>query len=230
MRKFLKEMATVFTIAGGMDLMYNRAFKSDSNVLQNEWRKAKEEAASQTEKINQLQEITQSDKLELTGTNESLKDNLKTLYDNVGNLRTECLKNSASESCKHYLQNFKQAYDEAVKRSDKITEIIDKKFMDNWYNDYQDFVSNLTDEQYLALINVFIFVGISLIIYNIIITYYSDRIIKYLKIEAKYPKLARFIELRRKFQFYYLTLNLIILSSITLIVLIFNFCILFKIF
>lgn len=230
MRKFLKEMATVFTIAGGMDLMYNRAFKSDSNVLQNEWRKAKEEAASQTEKINQLQEITQSDKLELTGTNESLKDNLKTLYDNVGNLRTECLKNSASESCKHYLQNFKQAYDEAVKRSDKITEIIDKKFMDNWYNDYQDFVSNLTDEQYLALIHVLILIGISIIIYNIIITYYSDRIIKYFKIEAKYPKLARFIELRRKFQFYYLTLNLIILSSITLIVLIFNFCILFKIF
>ena len=216
MKKFLKEMATVFTIAGGMDLMYNRAFKKDSNVLQNEWRKAKDDLASQKEKIDQLQEITQSDKLELTGTNESLKDNLKTLSDNVGNITSECFNNPASESCKHYLQKFKQAYDEAVIKSDKITEIIDKKqkFMDNWYSDYQDFVSNLTDEQYLALIHVLILVGISIIIYNIIITYYSDRIIKYFKIEAKYPKLARFIELRRKFQFYYLTLNLIILSSI----------------
>ncbi len=46
MRKYLKEMVTIYTLTGGLNLMFNRAFKKDSNVLQDEWRKAREEIAA----------------------------------------------------------------------------------------------------------------------------------------------------------------------------------------
>lgn len=116
-------MVLVFTIAGGLDLIYNRSFKKDSNVLQNEWAKAKEEIANKRKIIDQLDDVSQSDKLELTSSNESLKNNLQTLYNNVDGLKNECLKDLNSESCKHNLKMFKQAYDEALDDSNKITEI-----------------------------------------------------------------------------------------------------------
>ena len=47
----------------------------------------------------------------------------------------------------------------------------------------------------------------------------SDFLIKYFELETKFPKLSIFLQLRRKFQTYYLILNflLIFITLITLI-------------
>jgi hypothetical protein len=48
--------------------------------------------------------------------------------------------------------------------------------------------------------------------------YYADKLIIYFNLEVKYPKLAKWIQLRRKFQDYYLALNFIIIIIILLVV------------
>jgi hypothetical protein len=62
---------------------------------------------------------------------------------------------------------------------------------------------------------------------SIIFIFYGDYLIKNYQIEVKYPKLAKIISLRRKFQKYYLIMDSLIIISVILIEIIFCIAILF---
>jgi uncharacterized integral membrane protein len=62
--------------------------------------------------------------------------------------------------------------------------------------------------------------------YSIMLIYFGDYFINYFNLEAKYPKLANFIKMRRKFQNYYVILNLIIIILILFIIIYINFLLL----
>jgi len=71
---------------------------------------------------------------------------------------------------------------------------------DDWFNItiFREFLSSLSAEQLGCLFNV---IGLSLIlviINSIILIYFGNKIIEYMDLESKYPKLARFIKIRRK--------------------------------
>ena len=51
-------------------------------------------------------------------------------------------------------------------------------------------------------------------IFNIYSTIFGNEIIKYFKLEEKFPSFAKFIQLRRKFQQYYFILNIILIIII----------------
>ena len=63
-------------------------------------------------------------------------------------------------------------------------------------------------------------------LFNIGIAYYGDYLIINYKLEEKYPKLAKWIKLRRKFQHYYIGLNLLLISIALLFVIYVNFTVL----
>jgi hypothetical protein len=52
--------------------------------------------------------------------------------------------------------------------------------------------------------------------------YYGDKLIIYFNLETKWPKLAKFIQLRRKFQDYYIRINALIIILILLFVIYIN--------
>jgi hypothetical protein len=52
--------------------------------------------------------------------------------------------------------------------------------------------------------------------------YYGDKIIIYFNLENKWPKLAKFIQLRRKFQDYYIRINALIIILILIFVIYIN--------
>ena len=63
--------------------------------------------------------------------------------------------------------------------------------------------------------------------FNILSLYLGDKLIVYLNLEEKYPKIAKFIQLRRKFQNYYLLLNTSMILIICLVLIIVNLIVLF---
>lgn len=96
----------------------------------------------------------------------------------------------------------------------------------NIFDNINSFYSQLTFEQLWAVSHICACIFIFILLFNIITIIYSDYLLKYFKIEDKYPRLGRIIRLRRLFQQYYLVIN-ILLIIITLLATIFiNFAIL----
>jgi hypothetical protein len=85
---------------------------------------------------------------------------------------------------------------------------------------YQDFLHSLTPEQFYAVLHIITGSFILICIFNVISTQFGIFIINYFKIAEKYPKLAKIIELRNKFQRYYFIFNclMIILAACMMIV------------
>nr|YP_010977174.1 hypothetical protein UYH48_mgp43 [Daedaleopsis confragosa]WNZ34379.1 hypothetical protein [Daedaleopsis confragosa] len=123
--------------------------------------------------------------------------------------------------------------DIGLKQSELIQKALDlyknashKLWDGNIFDNINSFYSQLTFEQLWAVSHICACIFIFILLFNIITIIYSDYLLKYLKIEDKYPRLGRIIRLRRLFQQYYLVIN-ILLIIITLLATIFiNFTIL----
>lgn len=72
-------------------------------------------------------------------------------------------------------------------------------------------VSGLTLEQYACFVNTIALLIIFSSINAITAIFYGDKIIKYLKLEDKFPKLTKWIEYRRTFQNYFFIYNIILI-------------------
>jgi len=96
---------------------------------------------------------------------------------------------------------------------DKISDI---------YNAYRDFLSTLTTAQVGSLAHILICIVISISLFSLTSVFLGDTLIRYLNLEAKYPKLARFIQIRRKFQIYYFVINVILIIISILAILYLN--------
>lgn len=57
---------------------------------------------------------------------------------------------------------------------------------------------------------------------QIIFIFYGTVILDYLKLETRYPKISKIIQLRRTFQQFYLILNICIIVTVSIIMLFFN--------
>lgn len=92
-----------------------------------------------------------------------------------------------------------------------VTEIIEKfsNGKNNFISDLNlqglyDFLDSLTLLEESAFLHIFIFIFILLCLFNIIFIFFGNEIIKYFKFEEKYPRLEFILQIRSKFQRYYL--------------------------
>jgi hypothetical protein len=83
-------------------------------------------------------------------------------------------------------------------------------------------MQNLSLTKQGALIHITNSILVLLCLLSLITVFYGDSIIKYFNFEEKYPRLAKFIQLRRKFQQYYFFLNALLIFIFTIIILVFN--------
>ena len=74
-----------------------------------------------------------------------------------------------------------------------------------------DFLDSLTLLEESAFIHILIFIILLCSLINIISIFFGNEIIKYLELERKYPRFAKFIQLRAKFQRYYLLWNIFLM-------------------
>ena len=94
--------------------------------------------------------------------------------------------------------------------------------IDRLWNDFNGWIQSLDYIHNVAFVNI---MGIGLILLSllqIVFIFYGTFILDYLNLEARYPKLAKIIQLRRTFQQFYLLLNICIIFIVSIIMLFFN--------
>jgi hypothetical protein len=103
---------------------------------------------------------------------------------------------------------------------EKVIDIVKTTTIDSTTNFIKDFnpfeslqqlYSILNFEETLALTHLSAAIAILLCLISLVTVFYSEKLIVYFKIEEKYPKIGKFIQLRRKFQNYYFIWNVIII-------------------
>jgi len=172
-----------------------------------------------TSKITDINEETEKAVRE----NEKLTEISQKLNDaNLDKSQIESFKTDLSHH-NHNLENFLSLSNKKLEELNKMLEDIfrpkSKFFGDNIFENFQNYLSSLPLEKIGALGHILISVAILFSIISIIFIFYGDSLIKYFNLENKYPKLAKFIQLRRQFQQYYFIFNIsIIILSLLLII------------
>lgn len=86
----------------------------------------------------------------------------------------------------------------------------------------QSFFDGFNYEQNLAMSNILGSIFIIFTLFSIISIFYGEKLITYFDLENKYPKLTNFIQIRRKFQHYYLLMNISLIIIVLLLIIYVN--------
>ena len=230
MRKLLKDLGLGISIVSG-SLGINEWAKSKSSYNET-ISKIKIENSNQLKTIEELRAKNSLEAAIYAKDHQDLREAIQNTEGKAVAYISEVDKNSGScltESCKKLLADFQANLKDTTKLAEKVdknaSDDIETKssiISDDWFDSYQKFMDSLSDEELLSMCHISFLVGLLIICYNIVMIFYGDYIIKYFSLEIKFPKIASFIKLRRKFQLYYMTINIIIMILIIIILLIFN--------
>jgi hypothetical protein len=88
------------------------------------------------------------------------------------------------------------------------------KLMNDFFENITKVFDSLSTEQLGAIGHVFLAIGLYYCVINISISYYGEILIQKYNIEKKFPSIAGWIQLRRKFQHYYIGWNLFLILFI----------------
>jgi 5'-3' exonuclease len=111
-------------------------------------------------------------------------------------------------------ENLASSGEKVANELSKILDDINKSNCGKYISDISDFLSSLTFEQNVAIVNV---TGCIVIIFSLISlfgVFYGNILMDKLHLEKSYPKIARFIQWRRKFQFYYSLIDFFLIFSV----------------
>jgi hypothetical protein len=101
------------------------------------------------------------------------------------------------------------------------------KFFDDFWDKLNNFISNATAEQLGAVGHISMSFVVLLCLSSLVTVFYGDTLILKFKLEERFPRLAKFIQLRRKFQQYYFFWNVFIIVFILFFVIYINICVLY---
>lgn len=138
-----------------------------------------------------------------------LEDKIKTTWNPVtrANLLDEL--EQKRQNLSYYSNQVNTSESILVRYKNIIEESFKKNFiMDDFFNSYKEFLTTLTSHQIGALANLIFSSIILSCLISLIFIWTGDYLIKRFNLEERYPKLAKFIQLRRKFQNYYFIINI----------------------
>jgi hypothetical protein len=90
-------------------------------------------------------------------------------------------------------------------------------------NEFIKFHSNLDLNTQIAILNMLAFFIIILSLFLFLSLYFANKILNFLNLEKKFPFLKKLIEIRLKFQTYWLIFDSLIIISISIIMLYINY-------
>lgn len=85
------------------------------------------------------------------------------------------------------------------------------QLLDNYFEQINSILSNLSSAQLGALGHIFCALSLYYCVISIASSYYGDALIVKLKLEERYPRIARWIHYRRKYSHYNIGFNLILI-------------------
>lgn len=79
--------------------------------------------------------------------------------------------------------------------------------INNFFDNWSSYISTMNSIQLCAISHILVSLCILFLLWNILVAYFGNKLIIYFNIDEKWPRLKKFIELRRKFQDYYIKFN-----------------------
>jgi len=126
-------------------------------------------------------------------------------------------------------QTFQKSNNELNSIINSIENYINSKnrnnFTDSFMNlihDLNNIIQNMSMHQQLAFLHISGSIFILTSLFSILTIFYGDFLITKFNLESRFPSLSKFIRLRRKFQHFYILLDVIICSIILLIIIYIN--------
>nr|UEV87036.1 hypothetical protein [Grifola frondosa] len=131
-----------------------------------------------------------------------------------------------------------EGQNELKNKIDDMSKIISKKFLDNdnfpsleeiknFLSDYMDYINSLSFTNQILIFNICGNLSLILILMSSLSIFFTNYLITKFDLSTKYPRIAKLLEYRRKFNLYYLYWNLFLSISILIIVLFINIMLLF---
>jgi hypothetical protein len=171
----------------------------------------------------------------------NLKKNVEVLDQKLRNsveikkeLQSKYLENSADPSINEQIQeviktdeDIQNMYESVNTKFDSFINKIDT-FLNNsnnksqYLDSLQSFFDGLSFVQNLAIVHISGSIFILLSLMTIISIFYGEKLIIYFDLEKRFPKLAKFIQIRRKFQQYYLLINIVLIIIVLTIIIYIN--------
>lgn len=200
--------------------------------------KALEEANKKAEDTIQML------KIKLTATSDRLDTSIKNVNDyseKMGNISKELINNTADpkelEPLKSKLKFYKEMYDQEIKKQDicikemkslsntndpDIVKSDLSEVFNNIIDNYREFLSTLTSEQMVIVFNILGYIILLITLTNITTLLIGDQLINFLKLESKYPKLAKYIKLKQILNKHYLRFYIVIFYILLLLLISIN--------
>ena len=125
-----------------------------------------------------------------------------------------------NKSTSNVINDINKLMDKVNSRSGSNSNCLDNAFQ------FRDFFGSYTTAELGAIGHIFACIFIFGCLFDITVAYYSDFLIIYFKLEEKYPLLAKWVKLRRKFQHYYIGLNIFLIAIALLFVIYVNWVVL----
>jgi Rad3-related DNA helicase len=171
--------------------------------------------------VNNIQARRIKEELEKELAEERIKNSeLQDKLDTLANKKIEQLE-SINENNKSLIENIQNIVN-SKSGSSGSNSLIGNNIIDS----ISQFFSTLNFEQTLAIFHISGAIFILISLYVIMIIYFGDFLIKYFNLEEKYPKIANFIKFRRKFQNYYILINILMIVLVLFIIIYVNFLLL----
>lgn len=98
-----------------------------------------------------------------------------------------------------------------------------------WLDKFYAYLDSLTLFQESAVVHILLFIVLLLQVINILFIFFGNEIIRYLKLEQRFPSLSSLIRLRAMFQRYYLMWNIFILFLVCMFGIFVNILVLIKV-
>ena len=92
----------------------------------------------------------------------------------------------------------------------------------NIIDNYREFLSTLTSEQMVIVFNILGYIILLITLTNITTLLIGDQLINFLKLESKYPKLAKYIKLKQILNKHYLRFYIVIFYILLLLLISIN--------
>jgi flagellar basal body-associated protein FliL len=190
------------------------------------------ELKNQVKQINSAVEdpkIANELKSECLAKVEEVRDLLLNTIKSGTKLKEHLNNNSSIDVLKEIQIDFTKKLYNASDEVKKLQEFIDNyqpKFNFDLTNLYS-YLETLQLNELSALFHILVLLVLLISAIDILVVFFGNEIIIYLELEKKYSRLAKFIQLRRKFQRYYILFNLFLMILVCLLAIIVNIIVLY---
>ena len=138
---------------------------------------------------------------------------------------------SNQESLREQQARLQDSVDHLDSKANEIITSIKNKFTDfnpsDMYNEILDYLLSIPEQNVILLFNIASSILLLSLLFSLFLIVYSNYLIEVWQINIKYPRLKKFLELRKTYQKYYFTYNMVLIFLNIIFILFFNLYLLF---